>query len=68
MGSLVRAFPRRNNLIAIVAGVVLAGAPLIAFNFWLGRLVDTQGGEQISIAAKRAVSLAVPPLRRRNVV
>jgi sensor c-di-GMP phosphodiesterase-like protein len=58
MGSLVRVFPRRNNLIAIVAGIVLAGAPLIAFNFWLGRLVDTQGGEQISIAAKRAVSLA----------
>src|SRR5476649_1942945 len=57
MGSVVRAFSRR-NLIAIAAGVMLAGAPLVAFDFWLDRLIDTQGGEQVSAAARRAVSLA----------
>jgi sensor c-di-GMP phosphodiesterase-like protein len=53
----VRALTRR-NLIAIAAGVVLAGAPLIAFDFWLDRLVDTQGEAQVENAAKRAISLA----------
>ncbi len=48
----------RKNLIAIAAGVVLAGAPLIAFNFWLDELVDTQAGAQVETAARRAVSLA----------
>jgi sensor c-di-GMP phosphodiesterase-like protein len=57
MGLFVRAFPRR-NLIAIAAGVVLAGAPLIAFDYWLERLVDMQGGAEVATAARRAVSLA----------
>ena len=57
MGSLVRAFSRR-NLIAIAAGVMLAGAPLVALDFWLDRLIDTQGSEQVAHAARRAVSLA----------
>jgi sensor c-di-GMP phosphodiesterase-like protein len=57
MGSLVRAFSRR-NLIAIAAGVMLAGAPLVIFDLWLDRLIDTQGGEQVAHAARRAVSLA----------
>jgi sensor c-di-GMP phosphodiesterase-like protein len=57
MGLLVRAFTRR-NLIAIAAGVVLAGAPLIAFDYWLDRLVETQGGEQVTTGARRAVALA----------
>jgi sensor c-di-GMP phosphodiesterase-like protein len=57
MGSLVRAFSRR-NLIAIAAGVMLAGAPLVALDVWLDRLIDTQGGEQVAHAARRAISLA----------
>jgi sensor c-di-GMP phosphodiesterase-like protein len=57
MGIFVRAFPRR-KFIAIAAGIVLAGAPLIAFDFWLDRLVDSQSGEQVAIGARRAVSLA----------
>jgi len=57
MGLLVRAFSRR-NLIAIAAGMVLAGAPLIAFNFWLDRVVDTQGRGEVTTAARRAISLA----------
>ena len=57
MGLSVRALTRR-NLIAIAAGIVLAGAPLIAFDFWLNRLIDTQGGVELGTAARRAVSLA----------
>src|SRR5664279_815851 len=57
MGSLVRAFSRR-NLIAIAAGVMLAGAPLVALDLWLDRLIDAQGSEQVAHAAQRAVSLA----------
>jgi sensor c-di-GMP phosphodiesterase-like protein len=57
MGPSVRAFSRR-NLIAIVAGAMLAGGPLVALDFWLDRLIETQGGEQVAGAARRAVSLA----------
>jgi hypothetical protein len=42
MGSTVRAFSRR-NLIAIAAGALLAGVPLIAFDFWLGSMINRQG-------------------------
>src|SRR5665213_315130 len=57
MGLFVRALTRR-NLIAIAAGVLLAGAPLVAFDFWLTGMIDRQGGAEIANAARRAVSLA----------
>jgi sensor c-di-GMP phosphodiesterase-like protein len=57
MGRFVRALTRR-NLIAIVAGVVLAGLPLLAFNLWIASLVDHQGQREITNAAMRAVSVA----------
>jgi sensor c-di-GMP phosphodiesterase-like protein len=57
MGLFVRAFPRR-NLIAIVIGVLLVGVPLIAFDFWLGGLIDRQGQAEVETSAKRAIALA----------
>jgi sensor c-di-GMP phosphodiesterase-like protein len=54
---VVRAISRK-NIIAIVAGVLLAGAPLIAFNLWLHGLIDRQGQEDVESSAKRAVTLA----------
>ncbi len=57
MGRGLRAVSRK-NLLAIVAGVLLAGVPLIAFDVWLGGLIEQQGQEAASISAKRAVSLA----------
>jgi sensor c-di-GMP phosphodiesterase-like protein len=57
MGRVVRALTRR-NLIAMVAGVVLAGLPLLAFNLWLGTLFQQEGRHQIDNAAERAVSVA----------
>ncbi len=57
MGLVVRAFTRR-NLVAIAVGVLLAGAPLVAFNFWLSGLIDRQGQTEIETSAKRAIALA----------
>ncbi len=57
MGLFVRAIPRK-NLIAITAGVLLVGVPLVAFDFWLGGLIDRQGRAEVETSAKRAVALA----------
>jgi hypothetical protein len=53
----VRAVSRR-NIFAIVVGALLAGVPLIAFNFWLEGLLDRQGEEEVGTAARRAIALA----------
>jgi sensor c-di-GMP phosphodiesterase-like protein len=57
MEFFVRAVTRR-NLFAIVVGALLAGAPLIAFNLWLGNLVERQGDSEVGTAARRAIALA----------
>jgi sensor c-di-GMP phosphodiesterase-like protein len=57
MGLFGRAFPRR-NLIAIAVGIFLVGAPLTAFDFWLGGLIDRQGQAEVETSAKRAIALA----------
>ena len=57
MGLVAGAFTRR-NIFAIVVGVLLAGAPLIAFDFWLSGLIDRQGQEEVDTSAKRAIALA----------
>ena len=57
MGLLARAFTRR-NLFAIAAGVFLIGAPLVAFDFWLGGVIDRQGQAEVDTSAKRAIALA----------
>ena len=56
MGFLVRAVTRR-NIFAIVVGALLAGAPMIAFNFWLESLIDQQGEAEVGTSAKRAIAL-----------
>lgn len=57
MGLVLRAFTRR-NLVAIVVGVLLVGVPLVAFDFWLGGLIDRQAQAEVGTAARRAVALA----------
>jgi sensor c-di-GMP phosphodiesterase-like protein len=57
MRLFLRAIPRR-NIIAIVAGIMLAGAPLVAFNFWLESVVSSQGSAEVETAVRRAISLA----------
>ena len=56
MGLSVRAFTRQ-HIAAIAVGVLVAGAPLIAFNFWLSGVIDRQGQVETDAAAKRMVAL-----------
>ena len=57
MGSTLRAVSRKNFL-AIFAGVLIAGVPLIAFNIWLGSLIERQGQDEADTSARRAISVA----------
>ncbi|MBV8790608.1 MAG: EAL domain-containing protein [Pseudolabrys sp.] len=50
-------FPRK-KLYGAIAGALLAGAPLIAFDVWIGGLLERQGSEESLLLAKRAVALA----------
>ncbi|MDO9411181.1 MAG: EAL domain-containing protein [Pseudolabrys sp.] len=56
MGLSVRAFTRQ-HIVAIAVGVLVAGTPLIAFNFWLSGVIDRQGQVETDAAAKRMISL-----------
>jgi sensor c-di-GMP phosphodiesterase-like protein len=57
MGLAVRAFTRK-NIIAVVAGVLFAGAPLLAFNFWIDGLITRKGQLEVDTSARRAIALA----------
>ena len=48
----------RRNVVAVVVGILLAGAPLLAFEFWLGGVINRQGQEETATSAKRAIALA----------
>ena len=56
MGLSVRAFTRQ-HIVAIAIGVLVAGAPLIAFNFWLSGVIDRQGQAETESAARRMIAL-----------
>jgi sensor c-di-GMP phosphodiesterase-like protein len=53
----VRGFGRK-DLIAVALGVVLAGGPLLAFDYWISRLIERQNLEDVTTSAKRAIALA----------
>ena len=57
MGLFVRAFTRQ-SVIAIAVGVLVAGTPLVVFNFWLSGVIDRQGQEETENSARRAVTFA----------
>ena len=57
MGLIVRALTRK-KIFAIIVGVFLAGAPMLAFDFWLNGLINRQGQEEVDTSAKRAIALA----------
>jgi sensor c-di-GMP phosphodiesterase-like protein len=54
----------RKKVLAVLAGVVLAGVPLGAFNLWLNGVVDSQGQDEADSAAKRAIAVADARLSR----
>lgn len=57
MGLLKRALTRR-NLAVFVVGALLAGAPLVIFDFWVGGLIDRHGEETVATVARRSAGLA----------
>ncbi len=57
MGLSVRAFTRQ-HIAAIAVGVLVAGTPLIAFNFWLSGVIDRKGQAETEAGARRMVALA----------
>lgn len=50
--------PRYRKLIAVCAGVVLAGVPVAAIGYWSSQYADRQGQEEVALAARRAIALA----------
>jgi sensor c-di-GMP phosphodiesterase-like protein len=57
MGVFKRILTRR-NLVAIAVGVLLAGTPLVIFDFWIAGLIERQGQDEALTSAKRAMGLA----------
>ena len=48
----------RNNFVAVAGCIALAGLPLLAADIWLRRMVEQEGRLDVSLLAKRALSLA----------
>lgn len=46
------------KLMAVVAGVLIAGAPMLLFNYWLNDLILEQTREDVDSTARRSVTLA----------
>src|SRR5689334_20764951 len=49
---------RARKIIAVVAGMLIAGVPMAALNFWLDSFVERQGRNEVEAAAKRVIALA----------
>jgi len=45
-------------LLAIAAGVMLAGPPVVGFNLWLNDLVERQAEAELEHSASRSMALA----------
>jgi sensor c-di-GMP phosphodiesterase-like protein len=60
LGIGVEGVPRfaRKNIIAMVAGAVLAGGPLLAFDYWVSRVVERESVEDITTWATRVIALS----------
>jgi sensor c-di-GMP phosphodiesterase-like protein len=56
--------PRRNLLVAITIGVVLAGPPVAALNIWLGGLVERQAQDELEQSVRRHMALSEARIAR----
>lgn len=57
LGSLfVRLLTKK--LIAVVAGVLIAGMPMVLFNYWLNNLILEQTRDDVDSTARRSITLA----------
>lgn len=59
---------RRKLVVAIVLGVVLAGPPVAALNFWLSDMAERQVQDELDHGARRAMALAEIHLARTAAV
>jgi sensor c-di-GMP phosphodiesterase-like protein len=48
----------RKNVIAMAAGALLAGGPLLAFDYWVSRLIERQSVEDVTTWAARVMALS----------
>ncbi len=55
---------RRQKVVAVLAGVLVAGAGLFAFNFGVKQFVARQGYEELQILAERKLALSEDRLNR----
>jgi sensor c-di-GMP phosphodiesterase-like protein len=46
------------KLIAVVAGILIAGAPVALFNYWLNNLILEQTRDDVDSTARRSITLA----------
>jgi sensor c-di-GMP phosphodiesterase-like protein len=54
----------RRHTYAVLLGALLAGTPLLAFDYWIGRVIERQTLEDVSTSAKRAIGLAETRIRQ----
>ncbi len=50
--------PSRWKIVAVTAGIILAGVPMAAFNVWIDRLTERQGQDEAEQWARRSVAIA----------
>ncbi len=48
---------RTKKIVAIVAGMLIAGVPMATLNYWLDGFVERQGQNEIDSAARRTIAL-----------
>ncbi len=47
-----------------MAGILIAGTPMAAFNYWLGELVENQGQSEVDLSARRTITIVEARIAR----
>ena len=47
-----------------MAGILIAGTPMAAFNYWLSELVEKQGQREVDLSARRTITIVESRLRQ----
>jgi sensor c-di-GMP phosphodiesterase-like protein len=56
--------PSRRKIIAVIAGILLAGVPMAAFNYWIDGLVERRGQDEADQWARRSIAIAETRIQR----
>jgi sensor c-di-GMP phosphodiesterase-like protein len=49
---------------AVIAGILIAGTPMAAFNYWLSELVARQGQDEVDLSARRTITIVEERITR----